>query len=65
MAKAQTVQNVVRQAEASISNEVGTVAQLAEVASKHPYYKFNFAWTRAIQDTVCNFLKGNEDKIGC
>lgn len=57
------LQNVVRQAEASISNEVGTVAQLAEVASKHPYYKFNFAWTRAIQDTcfsilLCGWLGG-------
>lgn len=27
--------------------------QLEVVASQHPYYKFNYAWTRQMQDVVC------------
>jgi hypothetical protein len=43
---------VVQAAEASIRNEVQTIQQLSAVASKYPYYKFNYAWTRQMQDAV-------------
>jgi hypothetical protein len=43
---------VVSAAQASIANEVQSIKRLEELASKHPYYKFNYAWTRHIQDAV-------------
>jgi len=30
-----------------------TIGQLAEAASKYPYYKYNNIWTRDIQNAVC------------
>jgi len=46
------VSSVVKAAQDNINNEIQTIQQLADVASKHPYYKFNYAWTRQVQDAV-------------
>ncbi len=46
------VPSVVSSAQASIDKEVQTIHKLSETASKEPYYKFNYAWTRQIQDAV-------------
>ncbi|KAK0310730.1 Translin-1 [Friedmanniomyces endolithicus] len=46
------VPSVVSSAQASIDKEVQTIHKLSETASKEPYYKFNYAWTRQIQDVV-------------
>lgn len=35
----------------SISKQVETIGKLNEVASKHPYYKYNGMWTREMQNT--------------
>jgi len=43
---------VVSSAQNNIEKEAQTIQKLSEVASKHPYYKFNYAWTRQIQDVV-------------
>ena len=32
--------------------QVETIAQLAAIASKYPYYKYNNLWTRDVQNTV-------------
>lgn len=45
---------MVNAAESSISHEVQAIQQLSEVASKYPYYKFNYAWSRQMQDAVRN-----------
>ena len=47
-----TVPSVVSAAQANIDKEIETIQQLSDIASKHPYYKFNYAWTRTVQDTV-------------
>ncbi|KAK5116967.1 hypothetical protein LTR62_006688 [Meristemomyces frigidus] len=57
------VSSVLEAAQASISREVTTIQKLSEVAAKHPYYKFNYAWTRQIQDAcfsilLCGWLGG-------
>lgn len=54
---------VVTAAQNSIATSVQTIQQLAQVASKYPYYRFNYAWTRQIQDScfnilLCGFLGG-------
>ena len=43
---------VVKAAQDSIFEEVLIIQQLSEVASKNPYYRFNYAWTRQMQDVV-------------
>ncbi|KAL8735292.1 MAG: hypothetical protein Q9181_002847 [Wetmoreana brouardii] len=35
----------------SIVEQANTIKDLADVASKHPYYKYNQIWTRDMQDT--------------
>jgi hypothetical protein len=42
-------------AQSNIEMEIQTIHKLSETASKHPYYKFNYAWTRQVQDVACNF----------
>ena len=32
------------------------IALLSQVASEHPYYKFNHMWTHRMQDAVCVVL---------
>ena len=29
-----------------------SIQQLAQVASKHPYYRFNYAWSRQVESAV-------------
>lgn len=43
---------MVSSAQNNIEKEAQIIQKLSEVASKHPYYKFNYAWTRQIQDVV-------------
>lgn len=40
-------------AQANIAIEIQTIQQLSEVASKQPYYRFNYAWTKQIEASVC------------
>ncbi|KAM7191478.1 Translin [Naviculisporaceae sp. PSN 640] len=51
------------QVEDGINRQIEAVAKLAETASKHPYYKYNYKWTRMIQDSIstvvlCAWLGG-------
>ena len=46
------MRNVVQEAERSIGEQRATIGELAAVASKHPYYKYNTMWSRDVQDTV-------------
>ncbi|KAF1821188.1 Translin [Dissoconium aciculare CBS 342.82] len=48
--------SVVAAAQASIANEVQSIQRLEELASKYPYYKFNYSWTRHIQDACLSIL---------
>jgi hypothetical protein len=48
-----TAADVVTAAEAAIHDEIATVSQLSEKASKQPYYKWNDRWSRKMQDVVC------------
>ncbi|MCJ1445997.1 MAG: hypothetical protein MMC23_006502, partial [Stictis urceolatum] len=57
-------QPVNAEAEKSIQNQVESVRRLSVVASQHPYYKYNFSWTRDVQTTVfailqCAYLGGS------
>ncbi|RMZ31137.1 hypothetical protein D0859_04751 [Hortaea werneckii] len=57
------VPSLVTAAQANIDHEIKTIQQLSEVASQHPYYKFNYAWTRQMQDVcysilLCGWLGG-------
>ncbi|KAK3328021.1 Translin [Cercophora scortea] len=44
------------QVEEGIKKEVATVGKLSEFASKYPYYKYNYKWTRMIQDAISTVL---------
>lgn len=43
---------IVQLAEASVGNAVQIIGQLNELASKYPFYKYQWAWTRQMQDVV-------------
>ncbi|KAF2484040.1 Translin [Neohortaea acidophila] len=54
---------IIEAAQSSIQEEIQIVRQLEVVASQHPYYKFNYAWTRQMQDVcysilLCGYLGG-------
>ncbi|KAL2204108.1 Translin family protein [Sarocladium strictum] len=54
---------LVQAIEAAIVDEVLIVQELSEVASKHPYYKYNFKWSRIMQSAIgtvvyCGWLGG-------
>ncbi|TQS32708.1 hypothetical protein Golomagni_06969 [Golovinomyces magnicellulatus] len=54
---------LVAQVETAIKEEIQIVAELNEVASKHPYYKYNAKWARVIQQAIgttiyCGWLGG-------
>jgi len=54
---------VTTEAEKSIDRQIQTVSKLAEVASQHPYYKYNNLWTRDVQNLCfavifCGWLGG-------
>ncbi|ERT03139.1 uncharacterized protein SPSK_09720 [Sporothrix schenckii 1099-18] len=42
--------------DAAVADEVATVRALGDVASAHPYYKFNQRWTRHLQDAIFTVL---------
>ncbi|GAM85902.1 hypothetical protein ANO11243_039120 [Dothideomycetidae sp. 11243] len=44
------------QPETTLKAQTSTVAVLAEQASRHPYYKYNFLWTRVMQETTFTTL---------
>jgi len=51
------------------SEQKATIGQLAEVASKYPYYKYNNIWTRDIQNATfamifARWLVGKDGKQG-
>ncbi|KAL9604756.1 MAG: hypothetical protein Q9179_001731 [Wetmoreana sp. 5 TL-2023] len=46
----------------SIVEQANTIKDLANVASKHPYYKYNQIWTRDMQDTVRSFPTNVKDR---
>ncbi|KAM7216296.1 Translin [Rhypophila decipiens] len=59
------------QIEDGIKKQIEAVAKLAVTASQHPYYKYNYKWTRTVQDSVstvvlCAWLGGlgSETKPG-
>ncbi|KAJ4022503.1 Translin-1 [Fusarium irregulare] len=43
---------LVSQVENAIKEEVAIVKELSEVASQHPYYKYNQKWARAAQNAI-------------
>ncbi|KAF2224875.1 Translin [Elsinoe ampelina] len=47
---------ILEQAESSIKTQIATIAKLNEEASKYPYYKYNFMWTRQMQETTFSIL---------
>lgn len=58
-----TVPQLVTEVEKAIDEQVAIVAELDDVASKHPYYKYNSKWARAIQNAIgttvyCAWLGG-------
>ncbi|KAL5604169.1 hypothetical protein BROUX41_002150 [Berkeleyomyces rouxiae] len=40
------------QAEAGLQKDIANIKELAELASQHPYYKFNFLWGRTMENVV-------------
>lgn len=51
------------QVEAGVKEQVTIVGELNEVASKHPYYKYNSKWSRTVQNAIgttvyCGWLGG-------
>ncbi|KAG6004967.1 hypothetical protein E4U21_000590 [Claviceps maximensis] len=54
---------LVDQVEKAVQEQVVVVKELNEVASKHPYYKYNAKWARAVQNAIgttlyCAWLGG-------
>ncbi|VUC23725.1 unnamed protein product [Clonostachys rosea] len=54
---------LVAQVETAIQEQVSVIGELNELASQHPYYKYNSKWARAIQNAissaiVCAWLGG-------
>ncbi|KAH8811695.1 Translin [Xylogone sp. PMI_703] len=50
------LQQVLATAEHAIQEEIGSFHDLAEIAKKHPYYKYNNIWTRDVQNTIFSLL---------
>ncbi|KAK4896132.1 Translin-1 [Elasticomyces elasticus] len=50
------VQAVVSSAQSNLDQEIRTIHKLSETASKQPYYKFNYSWSRQIQDACSSIL---------
>ncbi|EFY86937.1 Translin-1 [Metarhizium acridum] len=54
---------LIEQVENAVKDEVAIVKELNEVASKHPYYKYNSKWARTVQNAIgttlyCAWLGG-------
>ncbi|KAL8860347.1 MAG: hypothetical protein Q9178_003318 [Gyalolechia marmorata] len=43
-------------ARSSINDQVETIKELSDLASKYPYYKYHHMWARHTQDIVHRFL---------
>ncbi|KAK4635513.1 Translin-1 [Fulvia fulva] len=55
--------SVVTAAQNNIVSEVQTIQQLSAIASQHPYYRFNYAWSRQMESVcftilLCGWLGG-------
>jgi len=46
------VPKLINDIEGSVFGETRIIGQLDILASRQPYYKFNYSWTRQIQDAV-------------
>ncbi|KAL6864070.1 Translin [Trichoderma novae-zelandiae] len=54
---------LVAQVESAVKDEAAIISELDKVASKHPYYKYNYKWTRSVQHAIgtaiyCAWLGG-------
>ncbi|KAL7810325.1 Translin [Trichoderma aethiopicum] len=54
---------LVAQVEAAVKDEAAIISELDKVASQHPYYKYNYKWTRSVQHAIgtaiyCAWLGG-------
>jgi hypothetical protein len=47
-----TVPDILKASQEPVDNVIATVGQLAQAASKMPYYKFNNMWSRQMQGAV-------------
>ncbi|KAF4120002.1 to RNA binding complex component Translin [Geosmithia morbida] len=47
---------LVSQVESAIQDQVTILSELNEVASKHPYYKYNSKWSRTVQGAITTAL---------
>ncbi|KAK3325607.1 Translin [Apodospora peruviana] len=61
--------DLLSQIEDGIKQQVETVGKLATAASKHPYYKYNYKWTRMVQESIstillCTWLGGSVSTQG-
>ncbi len=52
MLSGQAVRVALEEARESIRKQAQTIAKLNELASKHPYYKYNNLWSREMQNAV-------------
>ncbi|KAK3378078.1 Translin [Podospora didyma] len=44
------------QVEEGIKKEIETIGKLSAFASQYPYYKYNYKWTRMVQDAISTVL---------
>ncbi|KAH0492180.1 hypothetical protein TgHK011_007143 [Trichoderma gracile] len=54
---------LVAQVESAVRDEAAIISELDKVASQHPYYKYNYKWTRSVQHAIgtaiyCAWLGG-------
>ncbi|PTB68533.1 Translin [Trichoderma citrinoviride] len=54
---------LVAQVESAVKDEAAIISELDKVASQHPYYKYNYKWTRSVQHAIgtaiyCAWLGG-------
>ena len=64
-----TVPKVLTAARESINQEITWIQWLSKAASQHPYYKYNYQWTREMQSSVasillCGYLGGMDTERG-
>ena len=51
------VPSILPAVEASVAEELKLVQDVGKIASRSPYYRWNNVWSRAVQDTVCLFVR--------
>ncbi|CAH0058817.1 unnamed protein product [Clonostachys solani] len=47
---------LVAQVETAIQEQVSVIGELNELASKHPYYKYNSKWSRTVQNAISSAI---------